>query len=190
MITYGVFQEMRGKNLSLGSCLSVGLSSLFPVILVALLQFLFLVGSALIVLVAVAFLVRMGLASGNRTCGLLFTPLLILAIVFPLMLWARFFVAVPAAVEERPGALDSLRRSAYLTGGNRGRIFGVMLVLIFIVAAVQLGMLLVPVAGRVLGPLLDLLTTGLFATTCAVIYYRLRSFHESIDVDQISSVFT
>jgi hypothetical protein len=27
------------------------------------------------------------------------------------------------------------------------------------------------------------------ATTCAVVYYRLRSFHESIDVDQIASVF-
>ena len=46
-----------------------------------------------------------------------------------------------------------------------------------------------PGAGAVLGPLLSLVMTGLFATTCAVVYYRLRSFHESIDVDQIASVF-
>jgi len=34
-----------------------------------------------------------------------------------------------------------------------------------------------------------LLMLGLSATVSAVIYYRLRSFNESIDVDQIASVF-
>jgi hypothetical protein len=33
------------------------------------------------------------------------------------------------------------------------------------------------------------LSTGLSATATAVMYYRLRSIKESIDVDQIASVF-
>jgi hypothetical protein len=191
-ITYGVFQEMRGRETSLGRCLSVGMSSLLPVLSVAFLQILFVFGAVVLAIVPIALVIGMMLSGGTRSsaaCSIMLLPLLLLCYVPALMLWLRFFVAVPAAVEERPGALDSLRRSAFLTTGNRGRIFGVMLVLIAVTVAVQLGVLLVPVAGRVLGPLLDLVTTGLFATTCAVIYYRLRSFHESIDVDQIASVF-
>ena len=37
--------------------------------------------------------------------------------------------------------------------------------------------------------LVGVLTTGLLATGSAVMYYRLRSVKESVDVDQISSVF-
>jgi hypothetical protein len=45
------------------------------------------------------------------------------------------------------------------------------------------------------GPLLflsnlaSILTTSLAATAAAVMYYRLRSVKESVDFDQISSVF-
>jgi hypothetical protein len=35
----------------------------------------------------------------------------------------------------------------------------------------------------------DLLVVGLSATASAVLYYRLRGIKESIDVDQIASVF-
>jgi hypothetical protein len=189
MITYGVFQEMRGKNLSLGSCLSVGLSSLLPVISVAFLQLVFFIGSMALILGATVVLATMFLAGGARACGVLLIPLLLFALVFPFMLWLRFFVAVPAAIEERPGALNALRRSAFLTDGQRWRIFGVILVLSVLQFVVLLASLQVPVAGPFLQPLGSLVTTALLATTCAVIYYRLRSFHESIDVDQIASVF-
>jgi hypothetical protein len=189
MITYGVFQEMRGKSLSLGSCLSVGLSSLLSVISVAFLQLVFFVGSLSLLLGASFFLIGVGAAGGGRTCGLLFVPLLLFAMIFPFMLWLRFFVAVPAAVEERPGVLNALRRSAFLTEGQRWRIFGVVLAVGVLQFGILLASLKVPVAGPFLQPVGSLVTTALLATTCAVIYYRLRSFHESIDVDQISSVF-
>jgi hypothetical protein len=193
MITYGVFQEMRGGELSLGSCLSVGLSSLLSVFSVAFLQILFVMGAVIAAVIPVSFLIRMVVSGGTRSsaaCGVMLIPLLVLAAVVPaIMLWLRFFVAVPAAVEERPGPLGALRRSAYLTEGQRWPIFGIVLTVGFLNFCVQLGAVLVPVAGPFLYPVAGLLTTALVATTCAVVYYRLRSFHESIDVDQIASVF-
>jgi hypothetical protein len=193
MITYGVFQEMRGRSTSLGSCLSVGLSGLLPVISVAFLQ------AAIVGLVAVGTLLALGFvigllgigarAGGGRggaACSAILTPVLF---IVPIVVWLRFFVAVPAAVEEREGALNAMRRSVFLTEEQRGRIFGIVFVLGVLSLGVQLGATLVPRAGALLQPLLGLVMSSLFATTCAVIYYRLRSFHESIDVDQIASVF-
>ena len=105
------------------------------------------------------------------------------------MVWLKYFVAVPAAVEERPGPGNALKRSAFLTQGQRWPIFGTMLVLGFLNMGASVISALVPVVGAVLGPLVNLVMCGIFSTTCAVVYYRLRSSKESIDVDQISSVF-
>jgi hypothetical protein len=46
-----------------------------------------------------------------------------------------------------------------------------------------------PTLKLLLSGVTDLLTVGLSATGLAVMYYRLRSLKESVDVDQISSVF-
>lgn len=190
-ITYGVFQQMRGRDTSLGSCLSVGLSSILPVLAVALLQILLVFGAVIVTLIPIVFLIGTMAAGGRSSaaCSLMLVPLLFLCYVPAMMLWLKYFVAVPAAVEERPGVMDALRRSAFLTDGQRGPMFGVVLVLGALNLGVLLAAALAPGVGKVLGPLLSLMMTGLFSTTCAVIYYRLRSFQESIDVDQIASVF-
>jgi hypothetical protein len=192
-ITYGVFQEMRGRETSLGSCLRVGLSSLLPVLSVAFLQILIVFGAVIATFVPGTLVIGGIAASGTRSSAawsfILVALLFSLGFVPALMLWLKYYIAVPAAVEERPGAVEALRRSGFLTAGQRGRIFGILLVLMVLNLGVNLGAALAPGVGPVLAPLLSLVMTGLFATTCAVIYYRLRSFHESIDVDQIASVF-
>jgi hypothetical protein len=198
MITYGVFQEMRGRSASLGSCLSVGLSSLLPVISVAFLQAVIAavvtLGTAFVVSFAVGLLgglagARPGSPGSAAACSVMLAPLILLVFLFPLMFLLRYFVAVPAAVEEREGALNAMRRSVFLTEGQRGRILGIMVVLGILNLGVLLATSRIPAAGPLIQALLGLVTSSLFATTCAVIYYRLRSFHESIDVDQIASVF-
>jgi hypothetical protein len=191
-ITYGVFQQMRGRDTSLGTCLSVGFSSLLPVLSVAILQILLVTGAMILAIVPFAFLIGMMMSGGTRSsaaCSIMLLPLIFLCFVPALMLGLKYYVAIPAAVEERPGAMESLRRSAFLTAGQRWPIFGVVLVLGVVNFGVGLAAKLVPVAGPVLETLSNLLVLGLSATTCAVIYYRLRSFNESIDVDQIASVF-
>lgn len=161
-ITYGVYQQMRSKSPSLIDCLRVGFSRLLPV---------------LGVVIVTGFAVGLGL---------------VLCCVPGLILATMFAVVVPVTVEERPAVFDALRRSSFLTEGFRWQIFGAL----FVVGIIQ--QIPTQILSRTvhdLGTLLmitiflSILTTSLSSTAAAVMYYRLRSVKESIDVDQISSVF-
>jgi hypothetical protein len=162
-ITYGVFQQMRGRETSIGDCLRRGLSSLGAVLGLALLQ------------------------------GICILLGLLLCIVPGILLAVRWAVSIPAAVEERPGVGGAMERSTFLTDGYRWDIFCVL----FVLVALNLGAVFVAALASsdntqlqlVLQGIVDLLATGLSATAASVMYYRLRSVKESIDVDQISSVF-
>ena len=187
-ITYGVFQQMRGHDTSLASCLGVGLSCLLPVLSVALLQLLILLGSVFVTVAPLLVFARM-MGKTSPGCAVLILPMVLLCYIPLVLLMLRFFVAVPAAVEERPGAVDALKRSAFLTEGERGAIFRILFVLGLLNGVASGAAATVPQAGMVLRPLVSLVMIGISATACAVIYYRLRSLKESIDVDQIASVF-
>jgi hypothetical protein len=166
-ITFGVAQELRGREASIGDCLSHGLSSVWRVF-------------------AVAFLQAVLIFCGMLAC---IVPGVIAAVVLS--------VAVPAALEEGGGAVAALRRSANLTTSHLGTVLGVVLTL----GVIQFGLaqavaLLVPPApgaslfARSLPALaLSPVTTCLQATAAAVMYYRLRSSKEGIDVAAIASVF-
>ncbi len=162
-ITYGVFQQMRGRDATIGDCLGKGLSSLFPVLGLVIVQ-------------------GLGIIAG------------VLALVIPgIILALRWSVSVPAAIEERPGVLGALRRSSYLTDGYKWTIFCILFVLNFMSQGID-KVLELALAGNQSAYLLAMgtttvLSTGLSATATAVMYYRLRSIKESIDVDQIASVF-
>jgi hypothetical protein len=168
-ITFGVFQQMRGGSPSLGDCLKVGISSLFPVLGLAIVQ---------------------GCAVGFASLACL-VPGLILAV--------RWAVAVPAAVEEKPGVFEALSRSTYLTDGYGWHVFGVLVVLGTINIGIGMVLGVALVASEESGVVSSLylliqqavaiVTIGIGATAYSVMYYRLRSVKESIDVDQISSVF-
>jgi hypothetical protein len=196
-ITYGVFQQMRGRETSLVDCIRVGLSSLLPVLSVAFLQIVAVFGAFILTLIPVAFLIAGAVAAVGKSSGagggcgalVIMLPILLSCYIFPIMVWLKLFVVVPAAVEERLGPLDALRRSSFLTAGQRWPIFGLVFVLGILNLGVNLVAGFVPEAGKVIGPLLALVMCGIFSASCAVVYYRLRSSTESIDVDQISSVF-
>ena len=162
-VTYTVFQRMRGRNPEVGESLRVGLSQLGPVLGVAILQ-----GLA----VAVGFL---------------------LCVIPGILFYVMYSVAVPVAIEEKPGVSNSMTRSADLTEGHRWDVFFVLAVLALLgiglgVAAGLLGLLNKAVE-IVLTLVVQVLATGLNSTAYTVMYYRLRSVKESLDVDQIASVF-
>lgn len=162
-ITFGVFQQLLGKDTSIGECLSRGLSLLLPVVGLALVQ---------------------SLATGIAALACI-VPGIILAV--------RWAVSVPAAVTEGTGVGSSMERSSFLTDGLRWDVFGVLFVLIVIQVAsaflVKLAAAKNPTLELILSGVADLLAVGLSATGSAVMYYRLRGIKESVDVDQISSVF-
>lgn len=162
-VVYTVFQRMRGRNPGMGDSLRVGLSQLGAVVGVAILQ---------------------GLATllGMMLC-------IIPGIIFAVM----YSLAVPVAVEERPGIGQSMHRSADLTDNHRWEIFWVLaafILLVFGLGAVA-GLLASLNKALEIGltVALEVLAVGLSATAYTVMYYRLRSLKESLDVDQIASVF-
>jgi len=165
-VTFGVFKQMRHEDTTMGACLGAGLSSLVRVLLVGLFQ-----GLALVL-------------------GFL------LCIIPGLIMTISLSVAVPAAIEERLGPIESLRRSSDLSYGYRGPIYktlwtigGLNFVLTWATELLLVRVLELPQARDIVLGLVSVVITGLSATATAVIYYRLRSVKESIDVDQIASVF-
>lgn len=187
-LTYGVFQEMRKREGTILDCLRVGLSSVLPVLGVVIAQ----IGVIILAMIAcvlagiVLVMVLPPMLGGIGVAALVLGVLAYLFVVFA--------VSVPAAVEERPGIFEALRRSAYLTAGHRRSVLGVLFVLGLLNQGV--GYLLekafsdplsrdylTAVAGT------QLVLTGLSATAAAVMYYKLRGADESVAVEDIVSVF-
>ena len=164
-ISFATFQYLRGHQVSIGECLSRGLSLIVPVI-------------------GVAFLT--GLLVGIGTV-LLIIPGIIVAV----MLW----VAIPVAVVERPGVIESLKRSAELTKGQRWTIFGIVVVIgiILAVAGAILSAILVAAVGFTgfsIGLwVLNAIFGAFSATAAAVGYYFLRATKEGVDIGDIAKVF-
>ena len=163
-ISFGVFQFLRGKKPSIGSCISRGFSVLLPVI-------------------GVAILVGLIVGVGTLFC-------IIPGIIFYVM----FCTAVPVTVVEKPGVIKSLKRSLDLSSGNRMAIFAVLFVLVLMNIAITFGITFSIVAigpqiGLVFTQLIAVVLNGIMSTALVVIYYHLRSSKESIDVEEIAQVF-
>ena len=112
-------------------------------------------------------------------------------VIIALVLW----VAVPAAVVERSG-LRALGRSAQLTNGYKGQIFGLALILTILqmVAASVVVMLastvmIDPLSGFVALQLCGVVLSGIWATAVSVTYHDLRVLKEGVDTRVVSQVF-
>ncbi len=164
-ISYGVFQQLRHKPASIGECLLVGLKRMFPVMGVALLIVLIVIGGS------------------------------ILLIIPGIIAYVILYVAVPAAVVERPGVLGALQRSVELTRDFRWRVFAVIFVLwlINMVISMPVGVVFVfspmSLASVAVQWIVQVFGAALQATAMALSYYQLRSVKEHFDVEEIAAVF-
>ncbi len=193
-VTYGVIQQLRGQHASMFDCLRVGVSRMLAVIGVTLLTMLALIGPFIPIVLVVAIMGGFGvvLALGG--------------VVFVLALYCRLWVAVPVAVIERPGVMESLSRSSKLTEGSRFAIFGVLFitgllrwvgqkmaeVMIDLEGAPKLGfdVLVSRLKIYILAVLvLNILFAAFSAVCCAVAYHDLRTGKEGTSVDELASVF-
>jgi hypothetical protein len=164
-LTYGTFQDLRGRQASLDECVRRGIALILPVIGVAIVM-------TIIISVGTLLLVVPGL-------------------IFATMLW----VAIPVAVVERPGVIASLKRSATLTKGHRWQIFGILILLVLIsVALGWLVGFVLPLSGTVTiaafgNWVVQAFTTALGAVIAAVSYHALRVSKEGGDINDIAAVF-
>jgi hypothetical protein len=180
-VTFGVFRALSGEGATLGEIVRLGFSRLGTVW-----------GTAILT----------GLAVGLGICAL---------IIPGLILMARFWVSVPVAVIEEPGATAAMGRSAELTEGNRWKVFAVAVVLgaiqfgFTMACGIVLALLDTPAAGAapesaraqaMLSPWLQALQdvlilpiVALNAVGPAVAYYDLRVGKEGADVEDLVKVF-
>jgi hypothetical protein len=164
-IIYGVVQELRGRGFTFGDSLRIGFARLGPVI-----------GLSLLV-------------------GILVTLAAILLVVPGIIVWCVYAVVVPVCVVETLGPTASMTRGAFLTKGNRWRIFGIF-ALIFI-ASIVVGGIVGGLAGLTGGVRIVQLATfaieaviGAFnAVVVGVLYYQLRVAREGADIEKIAAVF-
>jgi hypothetical protein len=119
----------------------------------------------------------------------------LLLVVPAIIVFCMYVVAFPACVVERIGPIKAMSRSAFLTKGNRWRIFGLSIVLYLGGALIsQLIVLLAKLTG---GPIFSLAVSalvggtvgGFSAVTIAVLYAKLRTAREGVDIDHIAAVF-
>ncbi|HEY2944153.1 MAG TPA: hypothetical protein VGN09_17090 [Vicinamibacteria bacterium] len=175
-VTYGVFQHLRGHPADTGSIIRAGLRHFGSVWVVSLLS---------------------GLAIG----------LGLLCLIVPgLYFMCSYWVAVPVAVIEQPGASASLSRSSELTDGNRWRILGILLIngALLLVAMIAVGLVLFAVitaigvkpegprgaaASDVAATLGLLPLRTLYAVMAVVGYHDLRVGREGVDTEELIKVF-
>ena len=164
-IIYGAFQAMRGRDFHIGDSLRKSLERLMPVIGVSVLMLVLIMIGSLLLLVP------------------------------GLVLWTMFLVAVPVCMVERLGPVQSLRRSAELTKGNRWRLFGMFLLLAIVVSAIRFALsgILVAVGGRLVASIgevaFDAVATSFELVVFAVAYHDLRVAREGLDIEQIAGLF-
>ena len=178
LVSFGTYRDLRGDRAPLGQVVSRGFRVLLPVIGVS-------------IVVTIAYLVG-------------FFLLIVPGIVAIVWLW----VAVPAAVVERPGVFGAIRRSLELTKGERWRIFGL---LVLFVASLLILMLVGGVYGMVVGmnpelteaemsaaidgpmevagTLFGVVLSLIASISVAVSYFLLRSQKEGVAVGDLAGVF-
>src|SRR5260370_15647777 len=164
-IIYGVVQELRGRGFTFAESLSAGFSRLGPVI-----------GLSLVV----------GILAGLGSLLLLVPGLIVMTM---------YYVAIPACVAERLGVGDSMRRSAYLTKGNRWRIFGIVILVILATMIVGglVGFLAALIGGVTVVDIalypIQAIAGAFNAVVVGVLYYQLRVVREGVDIEKIAALF-
>jgi hypothetical protein len=95
---------------------------------------------------------------------------LILVVIPGIYVAVRFTVASQAAVLERQGVTDSLRRSWNLVEGNWWRVFGIVIVVTILVGVLE------TIAGRVVGAIAgDVLGTGLSTAVVGILIQPIQA---------------
>lgn len=153
MILYVVRQTLGGQPASFGRALQVALQSLVTIIIISIIV------------------------------GILITLGLLLLIIPGLIIMCVYYVAIPACVAEGGGAAAGMSRSAELTSGYRGHIFGILILLLIlawafdalVIGSVVSG--LAPATALFALPVLYTIAVAFAAVVNGVVYCRLRWGH-------------
>jgi hypothetical protein len=177
-VAFSVFRSLRNDPVGFGGMMTAGLSRIIPITGAG-------IGVGLAILLCVA---PIFLFISSTGFGLLGIVMLVPAIYVAIML----ALAVPVAAVEGVGVFTALKRSADLSKGSRGTIFGVL----FIIGVFEniLDRILNSIVGD---PMLILWialgTSAIFMTLSsvarAVAYHDIRTVKEGVNTADLASVF-
>jgi uncharacterized membrane protein len=117
-----------------------------------------------------------------------------LLVVPGIILATALAITIPVCVVEQIGPFASIRRSAFLTKGNRWRILGIWL-LVAVVTLVASGLALLfkhalgMDAGAILGFVMQSVVSAFTTLAAVVMYHDLRVAKEGVDTNRIAAVF-
>jgi len=183
VIVHAAFQDLQRRPVRLAESLNVALRRFLPIVAVA-----FAMVNLINLVVGLASVVVLSIQYEY----LQYVWPFLLIIIPGLVLYAMWFVAVPACVVERLGPWTSLRRSRDLTKGHRWKLCGLTLLLIIpIVGIIKFGLAIDE--GPIVGPIINWICRGICAAFAAVVgavtYHDLRVVKEGLNIDQITKVF-
>ena len=165
-LTYGVVKELQGQRASIGACIVVGFKRMLPVMGVAIVSALAIMGG------------------------------MILLIIPGFIVLCMLYVATPASVIEAPGVFGALRRSRELTNGHKGSIFGLVFLLGLISWGVnKIHEVAMPITVEnfksfmYINTAISIVFAALGACVAAVAYSALRAEKEGTSANELASVF-
>lgn len=155
--------DLAGKPVNFGECVSRAVSRLFP-----------LIGLGIVVAIGVAI-------------GFLFL------VIPGVILYLMWMIAVPVLMVESLGVFESLSRSSALTKGSRLKLLGLIVVFFIfsMIIGIPIGLLslISPSLTIVSSALLSAVSAAVGAAGIAAVYIELRVSKEGTSSDQLASVF-
>jgi len=171
-ITHGTIVSLNGGKASFGECLSTAISNILPLLAIVLIE-------------TIAILLG-------------FVVLIVPGVILMLMLC----VPVQVRVTEHKGIMESLSRSAELTKGYKGQIFGLLVIYFVVIIVIELlirpltGVAMIARAGEAttipyvgVAMLVQIVFSLLNAVGTTSIYYELRLVKEGVGPEQLAAVF-
>jgi hypothetical protein len=171
-ITQGAIVSLNGGKASFGECLSTAISNILPLLVIVLLA-------------------TMAIILG-----------FVVLIVPGVILWLMLCVVAQVRVVEHKGIMDTLSRSAELTRGYKGQIFGLFVIYFAVVVAIELiirpltVLAMIGQAGEVntilyviAAALVQIVFGLLNAAGTTSTYYELRLVKEGVGAEHLASVF-
>jgi uncharacterized membrane protein len=162
-IVYVSFQDMRGRRVRLGEGFRLGYA-----------RFLAMLGAGL--------LMGLGVMLG-----------MVLLVVPGIILFAMWYVAFPACIVEKTGAVESLKRSRALTDGHKWTIFAIALIALIAQVALPLIptllLMKLPLVQVIAAKTVQLVVSAYTTVLPVVVYHDLRAAKEGVDIEGIASVF-
>jgi hypothetical protein len=118
----------------------------------------------------------------------------VLLVIPGFMVIAALSVAIPVLVQERPGVINSMMRSAELTSGSRWPIFGLLILYGLVtwalqVVAIAVGAAFGGAAASFVKALTSSATVALLSAMTASLYVELRAAKEGDGAEALADIF-